>query len=370
MKKLIFTGALIVILVASMAGCTGIGMADGPMINSISAEIVGADTATPTPTPAPGEETPTPTPTPGQTPTPTPAPTPGATPSPTPTPSPSPTPAPGEEQEEQQGMSVQIEISVANFEVVDSIENGEGDGYYIYYLDKLPSSIAEDVPQFQQQEETPTPTPAPAPTPAPGEEQEMEQQQMAWASTETSFTWENLEPGFHIFSVQLVDADGAPLSPPVAAAAALTVGEMAAENGEAENDIVETAQEDGRFTTLIAALEEAGLVDTLKGEGPYTVFAPTDEAFDQLPEGTLDDLLADPQALTDVLTYHVASGEITSDNLTEQVQTLYGEPLTVSTENDTVMVNDAEVIAADVQASNGVIHVIDTVLVPEGVLAQ
>lgn len=131
-------------------------------------------------------------------------------------------------------------------------------------------------------------------------------------------------------------------------------------------DIVDTAVAAGDFTTLATALEAADLVDTLKGEGPFTVFAPTDAAFDALPEGTLDDLLADPEALASVLTYHVVEGEVLAADLTDgqEVETVNGDTLTVSIDGDTVKINDATVTTADIQTSNGVIHVIDTVLVP------
>lgn len=134
----------------------------------------------------------------------------------------------------------------------------------------------------------------------------------------------------------------------------------------AEADIVDTAVAAGDFTTLATALEAADLVDTLKGEGPFTVFAPTDAAFDALPAGTLDDLLADPEALASVLTYHVVEGEVLAADLTDgqEVETVNGDTLTVSIDGDTVKINDATVTTADIQTSNGVIHVIDTVLVP------
>lgn len=133
-----------------------------------------------------------------------------------------------------------------------------------------------------------------------------------------------------------------------------------------EADIVDTAVAAGDFTTLATALEAADLVDTLKGEGPFTVFAPTDAAFDALPAGTLDDLLADPEALAGVLTYHVVEGEVLAADLTDgqEVETVNGETLTVSIDGDTVKINDATVTTADIETSNGVIHVIDTVLVP------
>jgi len=132
-----------------------------------------------------------------------------------------------------------------------------------------------------------------------------------------------------------------------------------------EKDIVDTAAEAGTFTTLLAAAEAAGLVDTLKGDGPFTVFAPTDEAFAALPEGTVEGLLADPEALAAILTYHVVPGEVMSTDLSDGMMatTVNGADVIIML-GDQVMVNDATVIAADVDASNGVIHVIDSVLLP------
>jgi transforming growth factor-beta-induced protein len=131
-------------------------------------------------------------------------------------------------------------------------------------------------------------------------------------------------------------------------------------------DIVETAQAAGNFTTLLAAVEAAGLAETLKGDGPFTVFAPTDEAFAALPEGTLDALLADPEALTQVLLYHVVSGEVTAEQVVglESAETVQGGSVSIRSEDGKVFINDAEVIATDVLTSNGVIHVIDRVIVP------
>ncbi len=132
--------------------------------------------------------------------------------------------------------------------------------------------------------------------------------------------------------------------------------------------IVDIAVEDGRFTTLVAALEAAGLVDALQGEGPFTVFAPTDEAFAALPEGTVEGLLADTEALTQVLFYHVVDGKVMAAQVVEldgqQVETLSGDSLSVMIDGEAVKINDAQVILADVEASNGVIHVVDSVLVP------
>ncbi len=131
-------------------------------------------------------------------------------------------------------------------------------------------------------------------------------------------------------------------------------------------DIVDTAVADGRFTTLVTALVATGLVDTLKGEGPFTVFAPTDEAFAKLPEGTLDDLLANTEALSDVLLYHVVPGQVMAADVVsvESVDTVLGQPLPISVDGDTVKVGEATVTATNIETGNGVIHVIDTVLVP------
>jgi uncharacterized surface protein with fasciclin (FAS1) repeats len=130
-------------------------------------------------------------------------------------------------------------------------------------------------------------------------------------------------------------------------------------------DIVDTAVNAGTFTTLVAAVEAAGLVDTLKGEGPFTVFAPTDEAFAALPEGTVEALLADPEALAAILTYHVIAGKVMSTDLTDGMMatTVNGAEVTIGTEGG-VTVNGANVVTADIEASNGVIHVIDAVIMP------
>ena len=128
-------------------------------------------------------------------------------------------------------------------------------------------------------------------------------------------------------------------------------------------DIVDTAVKAGNFKTLVAAVQAAGLVDTLKGPGPFTVFAPTDEAFAKIPKATLDGLLADKAALTKVLSYHVVPGKV-KDVKAGKVKTVQGQELTVTT-NMGVMVDQSKVIATDVAASNGVIHAIDTVLMPK-----
>ena len=130
--------------------------------------------------------------------------------------------------------------------------------------------------------------------------------------------------------------------------------------------IVDIAVADGRFETLVAALQAADLAETLSGEGPFTVFAPTDEAFDKLPEGTVESLLEDIPALTDILLYHVVSGEVLAQDVAqlESAETIQGQPVSIRVEDGMVYINDAQVIIQDIMASNGVIHVIDTVLLP------
>jgi uncharacterized surface protein with fasciclin (FAS1) repeats len=131
------------------------------------------------------------------------------------------------------------------------------------------------------------------------------------------------------------------------------------------HNIVETAREAGTFQTLLTAVDAAGLGDTLADGGPFTVFAPTDDAFAALPQGTLEGLLADPPALARVLTYHVVPGRITSGQIAgdSEQTTVEGGVLEIAL-NGGVTVNDATVIQADVEAGNGVIHVIDRVLIP------
>ena len=143
----------------------------------------------------------------------------------------------------------------------------------------------------------------------------------------------------------------------------------------AASDIVDTAVAAGDFTTLAAALTAAELVETLKGTGPYTVFAPTDAAFEKLPEGTVETLLEDPKGdLTQILTYHVVEGKVMAADVVtmdgQKVPTVQGGELTINVEGDKVSLTDAaggtsNVTATDIEASNGVIHVIDTVLMPK-----
>lgn len=133
-----------------------------------------------------------------------------------------------------------------------------------------------------------------------------------------------------------------------------------------ENDIVATAVQAGSFQTLATALEAADLVEVLQSAGPFTVFAPTDEAFAKLPEGTIEALLADKEALTRVLTFHVVSGEVTSDAIVKvpNAETVAGVNASVEVKMGNVYVAGAKVIKADIKASNGVIHVIDSVMLP------
>jgi uncharacterized surface protein with fasciclin (FAS1) repeats len=149
-----------------------------------------------------------------------------------------------------------------------------------------------------------------------------------------------------------------------AAGEAMAEEEMAEE--EMAQDIVAIAAGDERFSTLVTALTEAGLVETLQGEGPFTVFAPTDDAFAALPEGTVEGLLQDIPALTDVLLYHVVAGNVMAADVVnlDTADTVQGTAVDITVEDGKVMVNDAEVIITDIQATNGVIHVIDAVLVP------
>jgi len=132
------------------------------------------------------------------------------------------------------------------------------------------------------------------------------------------------------------------------------------------NDIVDTAVAAGSFKTLATALGAAGLVDTLKGKGPFTVFAPTDEAFAKIPKADLDALLKDKAKLTAVLTYHVVPGKVMAKDVKAgQVKTVQGSNITVSTSYGDVSVNNAKVVKTDIVADNGVIHVIDTVIMPK-----
>lgn len=136
-------------------------------------------------------------------------------------------------------------------------------------------------------------------------------------------------------------------------------------------DIVDTAAANGKFTTLITAVKTAGLVDTLKGDGPFTVFAPTDEAFAKLPKDQLDALLNDKEALTKILTYHVVAGKVMSTDVVNlnSAKTVEGQAITINASNG-VRVNNANVIMTDIETSNGVIHVLDTVILPPDMTAS
>ena len=131
-------------------------------------------------------------------------------------------------------------------------------------------------------------------------------------------------------------------------------------------DIVDTAVAAGSFNTLATALKAAGLVETLKGKGPFTVFAPTDDAFKKLPAGTLEKLLADKAQLTRVLTYHVVAGKIMAADVIKltEAKTVEGSSVKISVKDGKVKVNEANVAKTDVGASNGVIHVLDAVILP------
>jgi len=131
-------------------------------------------------------------------------------------------------------------------------------------------------------------------------------------------------------------------------------------------DLVDTAIDAGQFKTLAAALDKAGLVSTLKGKGPFTVFAPTDAAFAKVPKADLDALLADKAKLTAVLTYHVVPGNVMAKDVKSgKVKTVQGSELTLAASGGGVMVDNAQVVKADVIADNGVIHVIDSVVLPK-----
>ena len=169
-----------------------------------------------------------------------------------------------------------------------------------------------------------------------------------------------------LLAVSLVMAACAPAATP--APTATPIPEPTATPEPMLSDIVDTAVADGRFTTLVAAVQAAELVDTLKGEGPFTVFAPTDDAFAALPEGTLDSLLLpeNKQALTDILLYHVVSGKVMAADVTAltSATTVLGKDVTVKVDMGNVYINDAQVVITDIATSNGVIHVINAVLLP------
>jgi uncharacterized surface protein with fasciclin (FAS1) repeats len=152
-----------------------------------------------------------------------------------------------------------------------------------------------------------------------------------------------------------------------AAAAAFALMSVGAQAGStATKDIVDTAVDAGSFKTLATALQAAGLVDTLKGAGPFTVFAPTDAAFAKIPKADLDALLANKEALTQVLTYHVVPGKVMAADVVKlkQAKTVEGSSVKIKVTDGKVKIDDANVAATDIAASNGVIHVIDTVIMP------
>jgi uncharacterized surface protein with fasciclin (FAS1) repeats len=151
--------------------------------------------------------------------------------------------------------------------------------------------------------------------------------------------------------------------------ATCTVAMAAPKNNSGNKDIVDTAVAAGSFQTLTKALQAADLVDTLKGPGPFTVFAPTDEAFAKLPTGTLDGLLKpeNKDKLRAILTYHVVAGKIPSAKVVtlSSAKTVNGQELKITVMGGNVMVNNAHVVKTDISASNGVIHVVDTVILPD-----
>jgi uncharacterized surface protein with fasciclin (FAS1) repeats len=144
-----------------------------------------------------------------------------------------------------------------------------------------------------------------------------------------------------------------------------------AQNGDGmktpTKDIVETAVAAGSFKTLVAAVQAAGLVETLKSKGPFTVFAPTDEAFAKLPAGTVEALLKDKEKLAAILTYHVVSGDVRAAQAMKlnSAKTVNGQSLTIVVKDGTVMIDNAKVVKADIATTNGVIHVIDAVVLPK-----
>ncbi len=153
-------------------------------------------------------------------------------------------------------------------------------------------------------------------------------------------------------------------------AAVVAFGLIGATNGQAaEKDIVDTAVGAGDFTTLVAAVKAAGLVETLKGDGPFTVFAPTDAAFAKLPAGTVESLLKpeNKDKLVAILTYHVVPGKVTAADVIKvtEAKTVQGKSVKVKVDGGTVMIDGAKVVKADIPCTNGVIHVIDAVILPE-----
>ena len=148
---------------------------------------------------------------------------------------------------------------------------------------------------------------------------------------------------------------------------ALALLVMPVEANPEKKDIVDTAVGAGSFNTLVTAVKAAGLVETLKGKGPFTVFAPTDEAFAKLPKATLDGLLADKQALTKVLLYHVVAGNVMAKDVVKltEAKTVQGSTAKITVKDGGVKVDNANVVKTDIECTNGVIHVIDTVILPK-----
>ncbi|MGA7992486.1 MAG: fasciclin domain-containing protein [Thermoanaerobaculia bacterium] len=153
---------------------------------------------------------------------------------------------------------------------------------------------------------------------------------------------------------------------PLVAAGIVLALAVPAQAGMEKKDIVDTAVAAGSFTTLAKALDAAGLIETLKGPGPFTVFAPTDAAFAKLPAGTLEKLLADKEQLTKVLTYHVVAGSVQAADVMKlkSAKTVEGADVMITVKGKSVMVNQARVVKTNIEASNGVIHVIDEVILP------
>ncbi|GIV64676.1 MAG: hypothetical protein KatS3mg045_2015 [Bellilinea sp.] len=166
----------------------------------------------------------------------------------------------------------------------------------------------------------------------------------------------------------------APAATPAPTAAPTNTPMPMPTNTPAPQTIVDIAVADGRFTTLVAAVQAAGLVETLAGEGPFTVFAPTDEAFAKLPAGTIEELLKpeNKQQLTDILLYHVVPGKVMAADVVNlsEAETALGEKVSIKVEDGKVFINDAQVILTDIEASNGVIHVIDTVILPPSMTTE
>ncbi len=171
--------------------------------------------------------------------------------------------------------------------------------------------------------------------------------------------------GDHAFSLRLVKPDSN-YDEQIVNFTIANAGAPAATTPAAGPDIVETAISAGSFETLVAAVQAAGLVETLQGSGPFTVFAPTDEAFAKLPAGTVEGLLEDPEALANILLYHVVPGKVMAAQVTDGLtaETAQGSTVTFTVADGAVKINDATITATDIEASNGVIHVIDSVILP------